>query len=241
MSRVVPWVFFGSVIAHGALFGGISVMRPTPRKAVVRVELASAPKEKPKAKPEPPKPRPDLPDEAKPTAARQAPKPSSKPSAPAKVAAAPANAAPAGGADVPDLGFQAGLGGPGGLAVPTGGGGGAAPAPTTSTSATIAPTKTIAPPPKASCEGETRKAKAIRVPSPAYPESERASGTAGKVRVEIAIDATGAVTDVRVVQALGPAFDAAAVAAARGASFEPALACGQPVPAKFTVGMTFQP
>ncbi len=61
-----------------------------------------------------------------------------------------------------------------------------------------------------------------------YPESEKAAGNAASVVLQIAINASGGVDQVAVAQSAGPAFDAAAEAAARQFVFEPAEVDGKP-------------
>jgi len=63
-----------------------------------------------------------------------------------------------------------------------------------------------------------------------YPASEKAAGHAATVVLELAIDATGAVTQARVTQSAGSAFDAAAEQAARQFVFDPAQIDGKPAP-----------
>jgi len=57
--------------------------------------------------------------------------------------------------------------------------------------------------------------------------------------VELTVDETGRVVEVRVLQGLGYGLDEAALAAARSATFEPALRCGKPSRATFTISMRF--
>lgn len=61
-----------------------------------------------------------------------------------------------------------------------------------------------------------------------YPESERASGRSAAVVLSITIGADGAVEDVSVLESAGPAFDEAALAAARQFRFDPAIVDGVP-------------
>jgi protein TonB len=89
------------------------------------------------------------------------------------------------------------------------------------------------------CEEPLTKPKPVSVPQPAVTEAARAAGVEGKVRVELTVDETGRVVDVRVLQGLGYGLDEAALAAARGATFEPALRCGKPTRATFTISMRF--
>jgi TonB family protein len=65
-----------------------------------------------------------------------------------------------------------------------------------------------------------------------FPPSEVAAGKGAAVVLQIAIDATGAVADVKVTESAGPAFDAAALAAAKQFVFEPAKVDGTAIPVK---------
>jgi TonB family protein len=65
-----------------------------------------------------------------------------------------------------------------------------------------------------------------------YPADALAERREGSVGLELDIDTTGLVTDVRVSSSAGPTFDAAAIEAARQFSFEPARQAGQPVAAR---------
>jgi protein TonB len=57
--------------------------------------------------------------------------------------------------------------------------------------------------------------------------------------VELSLDDAGRVTGARVLQGLGHGLDEAALAAARGARFEPATRCGRPVATTFTLAVRF--
>ncbi len=72
-----------------------------------------------------------------------------------------------------------------------------------------------------------------------FPASEAAAGRGATVVLSIAITATGSVADVKVLEPAAPAFDAAAVAAARQFVFEPALASGAPIPVRITYRYAF--
>jgi protein TonB len=120
-------------------------------------------------------------------------------------------------------------GGPGAVAVATSG-----PPPSRQAAKTLG----AAPPVAACAEPETRP-RATNFPKPAYPESERASGVEGKVKVQISLDPTGEVVDAVVTEGLGPVFDALAIEAARKATFAPATRCGEPVAATFKLSLTF--
>ncbi len=89
------------------------------------------------------------------------------------------------------------------------------------------------------CDEPAIKPKPVNVPQPAFTEAARAANVEGKVRVELTVDETGRVVEVRVLQGLGYGLDEAALAAARAATFEPALRCGKPTRATFTISMRF--
>jgi periplasmic protein TonB len=77
------------------------------------------------------------------------------------------------------------------------------------------------------------------VPQPLGTEAARAAGIEGKVRVQLTVDETGHVVDVKLLQGLGYGLDEAALAAAKRAEFEPALRCGKPTRATFNISMRF--
>lgn len=72
-----------------------------------------------------------------------------------------------------------------------------------------------------------------------YPEEEKASGREATVVLQLAITEKGTVAAVVVLESAGPAFDAAAVAAARQFVFEPAQADGKPIPVKINYRYAF--
>ena len=76
--------------------------------------------------------------------------------------------------------------------------------------------------------------------APVYPESLRASGLEGTVKLDVLIDVSGKVTSVRVVNSLvHPAFADAAATAVRQWEFTPTLLNGTPVEVAMTVLMSF--
>src|SRR4051812_18116322 len=85
-------------------------------------------------------------------------------------------------------------------------------------------------PPAATCPGV-----------PAYPTSEKPSGVSGDEVLAITISATGEVKDLAVKTSLGPAFDAAALEAARACPFPAATLDGKAVPAIIELKTTFVP
>lgn len=229
-----------SLFFHGgiALLVGSVPVRPKPMETV-SIKVAEPPKPKPKPQaPEPPPDaqKPDLgPKTPKPAATPKAAAAAAKPQAASKSAAAPSS----GGSDLPDFGLSLGGDGPG-LAVSAPGGGGGDGAREAGPAKTKTTQQQPKDKPKDDCEEAIVKPVAVRLPQPSYPSSvtERLEG---KVRVEIQVDETGAVTGARVLSGLGPAFDAAALAAAKTASFKAATRCGKPVRSPFVVGIRFSP
>jgi TonB family protein len=82
---------------------------------------------------------------------------------------------------------------------------------------------------------ESEAPEPLSVPTPAYPEAARGSGTYAAVTLAIRVDESGGVKDVRVersvVEGSAPAavFETAALAAARRARFQPGRKRGSPV------------
>ncbi len=73
----------------------------------------------------------------------------------------------------------------------------------------------------------------------AYPEAARALGVAGKVRLQLEIDALGHVEGVEVLDGPGHGLEEAAVAALRGCHFVPATRGGTAVATSITYTYTF--
>lgn len=205
----------------------------------VRVEKASAatPIEITEVAAPPPPPPPPEPVKVEPEPPAPEPEPQPRrppPPAPAK-AAAPAPEAPATPSfdGVPDFGLALeGAVGGGGVAVPVRRPELAAPPPRV--------VKALAPAaPKNACDEPASKPKPVSVPQPVYTEAARTANVEGRVRVELTVDETGRVIDVKVLQGLGHGLDEAALSAARSSSFTPAQRCGRPVRATFTIAMRF--
>jgi periplasmic protein TonB len=231
MSRLV--LIGVSVGVHVALVLALGEVRVDEASAATPIEIAevAAP-----APPPPPPPEPAVvappPEPAPEPERRRAPPP-----APAQVAApAPAPPSTPSFDAVPDFGLALdGAVGGGGLAVPV-----RAPQPV---AAPPRVTKELAPaPPRrapADCDEPATKPKPVAVPQPVYTDAARAAKVEGRVRVELTVDETGRVVDVKVLQGLGHGLDEAALSAARSATFTPAQRCGRPVRATFTIAMRF--
>jgi periplasmic protein TonB len=219
-----------SLGCHAALGLGLAAIPPRHHRETIAITLAETKKPKAAAHVDPPPEPPDPPAKATPRPAR------AKTAAPAaKAAVTPAaNAqAPSSLDALPDFGLSL-SGGPGGLAIPAGGGGGGAPAATQA--AKVLSRKR---PAADDCDEPPSKPTALTRPTAVYPRSQEGSGVAGKVRVEITVDEHGRVISARVLQSLGPAFDEAALAAARAYTFEPAVRCGKPTPSTLRIGFSF--
>lgn len=110
----------------------------------------------------------------------------------------------------------------------------------------ILPAAAPVPAPVATAPEPAPVAETFSEPSPAqpiridYPAWARRRGMEGVVEVEIAVDETGAVTDLRVVRSSGhPLLDAAALRGLRGALFAPARRNGVAVPHTFRQPVRF--
>ena len=221
-----------SILFHAAL--GLLVARIEMRKAraATAIEVSETKKREAAKKiqeqrtpPEPPKPK----------AVKRA-APVEKP-----VEAPPPQAAPL--EALPDFGLEL-SGGVGGVPVaPTGAGAGLNAAPAQPRAAAPVVKRAVAARPTSAvsdgCDEPPAKPKPRNVPQPAYTDRARAAAVEGKVRVELTVDETGRVVNVRVLQGLGYGLDEAAVAAAQSATFEPAVRCGKPARATFVISMRF--
>jgi protein TonB len=225
-------------LLHGVFavaIGEIEIRESFAATAIEMMETEAKPKEPPpppepaEIEPEPPKP------ERAPRARAAAPVPAEAPSP--EVQANPTLDA------VPDFGLSLSGGVEGsGLALPVGGGvgrGAHKPVVTKSAPKTLAAAAPAAVADE--CTEPPAKPKVRSIAQPAYTdEAARAAGIQGKVRIEITVDETGRVVDVKLVQGLSPGLDAAALAAGRAAQFEPAVRCGKPFRATFKIGIRFE-
>ena len=93
--------------------------------------------------------------------------------------------------------------------------------------------------------GHRRVDKTITAPvvesrvEPEYPEAYRRLKIAGPVIVQAAISKKGEIEDVAVLKSLGPAIDAAALAAVRQWKFKPGMIKGKPVPVFYDLTINF--
>ncbi len=232
-------LYLASLGAHAALAVGVASLDGKRAHEAVSIALVEAKKPpKPEAPPPPPPVLPDPPQEK--AKAKVAP-----PKAIAKAAEAPppvaeAAAGPASQGAIPDFGVSLSGGTGGGLAMP------AAAAPRAS--AEVAATKPVqrttkvlaaAPAPEETCSEPPKKPKVLTIAQPTYTRAARDAEIAGRVRVEVTVDATGRVSGTRVLEGLGYGLDEEALAAAKNATFEPGTRCGHAAAATFVVAMRF--
>jgi len=79
-----------------------------------------------------------------------------------------------------------------------------------------------------------------RLDVPRYPSDAMAAGIKGVVVADVVIDASGNVTDAKVVQSI-PLLDDAALQAVRNWHFAPSVVNGQPVPVRMNLYINFTP
>ena len=218
---------------HGALAFGVGRIEIKKSRAATAIEYAETQKKKP------PPPEPTKIEDAPPpekmarTVAHRAAAPVA---APAAAEPAKTNAAAMDG--LPDFGLSlsGGVGGTG-IALPAGGGG--APRERSIEKVVRKAAPIAAALPTDDCDEPPAKPKALTQIKPGYTDDAMAAGIEGKVRLQITVDESGNIVDVKVVQGLGHGLDEAAVAAARRMTFEAAVRCGKPARATIKVGMTF--
>ena len=229
-----------SLVVHGAFALGIGELEVKKSHAATAIEFAEAKKPAkkppPPAKIDPPPRKPEPPAKERRAAALPAPAAAQPP--PPEAPPPPAQAS-----DLPDFGVSLTGGVDGtGIALPVGNSarGSARPAEASSKAAPkrllpVAAAANLLDP----CEDPPAKPKPRSVPQPAGTEAARAAGVEGKVRVQLTVDVTGHVVDVKLLEGLGYGLDEAALAAARQAEFEPAVRCGKPTRATFNISMRF--
>jgi protein TonB len=220
-----------SLAVHGALAIGVGSIEIKKSHAATAIEYAETHKKKP---PEPAKVDPTPPEKAPPSRAlarRAAPEPAA-PEPPKTQQNAAFDA-------LPDFGvsLSGGVNGTG-ISLPVGAGG---PARERTVERVVRkPAPVAAALPTDGCDEPPVKPKPISVPQPSYTDDAQTAAVEGKVRVQLTVDESGKVVDVKLIQGLGHGLDEAALQAARRATFEPALRCGRPAQATFTIAMRFK-
>jgi protein TonB len=130
-----------------------------------------------------------------------------------------------------------GVAGGTGVALPAGGGG---PKPAGSSKPVTKKVAALAPPKDDGCTEDVVKPKLEKQVQPQYTAEGRQANVEGVVKLEVTIDATGHVTNVRVLSGLGFGLDEAAMTAAKQWVFAPATRCGKAVPTTVKPGVRFQ-
>ena len=93
--------------------------------------------------------------------------------------------------------------------------------------------------PAVAVENEVLSARVISLPRPTYPDEAREEKVTGAVRVLATVDEQGNVVEAEAISG-SPKLQAAAVAAARQAKFEPLMTNGRPVKTKSVISYSFR-
>jgi protein TonB len=238
MNRIQSLLVGGSLVMHVGLGVWMGFLPKEKKTDSVAIALSESKKKKEEAKPPPP-----MPPSPAPVAKAKAIAPAPKPAAvepPPPVAAPPPRVAAAGDAPSAMDGF-ADLGlatGGNGMALPGGPGRGLA-APQATAAPATHKVKELAPVAD-SCAEEPVKPQLDHQMQPSYTAEGRQASVEGVVKLEVTVDETGRVTNVRVLKGLGFGLDEAAVAAARQWTFKPATKCGKAVSYVVKPGVRFQ-
>jgi protein TonB len=215
-----------SVGAHVLAFVVLALIPQRKLREVVAIALREAPPKEEK-KVEPPKP-PDHPPPAAKAPVHVAH--STATPEPSSAAAAAANAAA-----FQNLGLTLDSSSADGLAVPVAPRAAAiAPPPAPPKPKVLVPRTT-----EAACSEELVKARPLDLVRPSYTDEARRARVQGRVRIELAVNDHGEVTDARVLDGLGYGLDEVALEAARRLRFSPAQRCKRPVAAPFVIAMRF--
>lgn len=238
MNRVQVVLVSGSLAIHLGIWGWVALLPKEKKTDAVAIALSETKKKTTENKPPPPAPPP--PPVEKPAArakvAAPAPKAEPAPPPPSEVAPQPAPAGDAKGAmdGFADLGMA--LGGSGSMAVPTGPRVDAKP----KTEPSPPKVKVLAAAAADECQEDPVKPQLDKQVQPTYSPEARQANVEGVVKLEVTVDATGRVTEVKVLKGLGYGLDEAAVAAAKQWSFKPATRCGKAVSYVIKPGVRFQ-
>ena len=240
----------GAVAVHLVAYVILGRIPKTYKPSTVAIALAEAKKKDDQQK-EKEKEKNKPPPKAKDAQAAKAKAPSPKPTAvEAPPPPTPINNAPPPVGDAPgamegfaDLGMTMGGGG-GGVSIPGGGGGGGGggagghgggPLPVATQKQAVKQLAATDP----GCTEDLVKPKLEHQVQPSYTPQAQQAGVEGKVRLEVTVDATGHVTQVKVLNGLGFGLDENAVAAVKQYTFTAATKCGKAVPTTIKMGISF--
>jgi TonB family protein len=84
------------------------------------------------------------------------------------------------------------------------------------------------------------KPRALETAKPFYPREPHDTGIQGNVSLELVVDSSGSVGDIRIAKSLHPDLDEAAIGSARKWRFSPGTKSGQPVPVIVTMDVSFR-
>lgn len=217
-----------SVALHGAAWASMSRARAAPARE--RIEMEIVRRERPARAPEPARPAPRRLALAAPVAARPPAEP------PPALASAPPSPAPDAQRAIPKVGVSLGstVAG-GGFAVGVGNTAYGRADERAADPQSVRPySGGVVPPTRLSAQPRV-----VELPQIPYPPDARRAGVEGRVVLLLRIDASGAVTAVRVVEAPAPSLAAAALDGARRFRFTPGLAEGEPVETEIRFTYTF--
>jgi protein TonB len=85
------------------------------------------------------------------------------------------------------------------------------------------------------------KPRAVKTANPFYPREPHGNGIEGSVSLDLVVDSSGSVGDIRVAKSLHPDLDEAAIGSARKWRFRPGTKSGQAVPVIVTMEVSFRP
>jgi protein TonB len=228
--RKTSRIYAISLGAHLLVGGAIAIIPKEQLREVVAIALNEAPPPKDDKPPPPPPPKPAAAAPDRPARTARAPR--------AAAAEAPEPAANNDNARAAftDLGLTLDSNSSDGLAVPI------APKVVAAVAPPPAPAKPkvlVAKRTESECLETLVKPRPLALVKPTYTDDARRARVEGRVRIELAVDDHGQVTNVKLLDGLGHGLDEAALAAARDLRFAPATHCKKPVSSPFVIAMRF--
>ncbi|MCL2778290.1 MAG: energy transducer TonB [Polyangiaceae bacterium] len=237
MNRIQIILVGGSLAIHIGVWAWMGALPKERKTSSVAIALAESTPKKKTDDEKPPPPAPAARAEPHEKVAAPAPKPAQQKAEPPPPSAPPPPSvgdAPAAMDGFADLGMAMGSGGS--MAVPTG----PRLASAQPVDSTVKKAKALAAGAGDECAEDPVKPRLDKQVPPAYSPEARQANVEGVVKLEITVDATGRVIQVRVVKGLGFGLDEAAVTAAKQWSFKPATRCGKAVSYVIKPGVRFQ-
>lgn len=229
--RKLSRIYVISLAAHLLVGGAIALIPQEKLREVVAIALNEAPPKK-EQPPPPPPPKPAAAAADRPARTPRAPR-----TAPTEAPTPSAAESNARNAAFTNLGLTLDSSSSDGIAVPI-----AAKviAPPPVAPAPVKPKVLVAKRTEPECTEPLVKARPLALVKPAYTDDARKARVEGRLRIELAVNDQGVVTNAKVLDSLGHGLDEAALAAARDLRFSPATHCKKPVSAPFVIAMRFQ-